>query len=319
MLSVFLVHAASDAPFARELADFIEAGCDEVRIVPDTVVRPDFDLISTAETGLTSDVVVLLLSHASNPARWVREKWEPVLSEGSVRIATVLLEECRFPELLRRRAGFFDATADRLVAMRQLKRWLSGSHWHISPDLEILYRTLGDRPGILTTSGAIADHFVREASRDFAAVARIAAPGRTLVQIVGEIGAQLEIQLDGELEANCRRLREVFATRRFLVVLDSPSISLDAILPSERTSILYTDKTVQISDDRSISAARRLFAARRFAEAYEIFYELLNAGVEPEACARDLAWICDHWDRVEEANTLRFRSGPAPAQQLRLF
>ena len=46
---------------------------------------------------------------------------------------------------------------------------------------------------------------------------------------------------------------------------------------------------------------------------------LLNAGVEPEACARDLIWICEHWDRVEEANALRFRFRPVSAEQMRLF
>jgi hypothetical protein len=127
--------------------------------------------------------------------------------------------------------------------------------------------------------------------------------------------------LDGPLEDNCRRLGMLLSNRRCLLVLDAPRIPLDPILPSGRTSILYTSSPVRkaMENDRGFAAARRLMAARRFAEAYEILYELLNAGVEVESCARDLAWICDHWDRVEEANGLRFRSGPAPAHQLRLF
>ena len=74
-----------------------------------------------------------------------------------------------------------------------------------------------------------------------------------------------------------------------------------------------------MEDSRNFAAGRALVVARRFAEAYEILYELFNAGIETEACARELVWICEHWDRVDEANTLRFRFHPASAEQLRLF
>ena len=40
--------------------------------------------------------------------------------------------------------------------------------------------------------------------------------------------------------------------------------------------------------------ARSLIAARRYAEAYELLYQLLDEVVEPEGCARELTWICEH-------------------------
>jgi hypothetical protein len=91
-------------------------------------------------------------------------------------------------------------------------------------------------------------------------------------------------------------------------------------MPSGRTSTLFTSEPVRIvEDERSLRAARALVAVSRFAEAYDVFYQLLHSGVEPESCARELVWICEHWDRQDEANALRFHFGPSPSEQLRLF
>jgi hypothetical protein len=70
---------------------------------------------------------------------------------------------------------------------------------------------------------------------------------------------------------------------------------------------------------RTPAYARSLIAARRYAEAYELLYRLLDAVVDPDGCARELTWICEHWDRVEEANALRFNYGPPGGEQLKLF
>ena len=315
----------SDAPFAEELKSFLEAGCDGIFILPDSAIRNGQDLLSTAETVDAADVLVLLLSPASNPARWRREVWEPLIA-GHAHVSTFLLEECTFPLLLRRGSGFFDGTATRLAAIRQLKRWIWGIRhgtspaMKLSPDLEPLYAALGDRAGIATTSGPMAERFAHQAFRDFEGVFWVAAHGRALVQIAGDLGSQLEMTLDGPLAENCRRIRDVLADRRCLVVFDAPEVALDTILPAGRTSVLFTEEAVRIvNDPRNFPAARALVVARRFAEAYEILYELFNAGLETEACARELVWICEHWDRVEEANALRFRYQPVSAEQMRLF
>lgn len=210
--------------------------------------------------------------------------------------------------------------------MRKLKRWLRGVQLGTCPgmafssDLEILYRVLADKPGIFTASGAMADRFARQADRDFEAVFWIPAHGRTLAQVVGELGAQLQLTLDGPLEDNCRRIRDVLSGKRYLLILDAPQAAVDPFMPSGRPSILFTREPVRIVEDApSLAAARGLVSASRFAEAYELFYQLLDTGIEPEFCARELVWICEHWDRLDEAKALRFYSGHSPSEQLRLF
>ena len=105
------------------------------------------------------------------------------------------------------------------------------------------------------------------------------------------------------------------------MVLDAPSPEVSVELTaSGRTSTAVTRDPVRVLETpRTPEYARSLVAARRYAEAYELLYELLGAGVDPAGSARELTWICDHWDRVEEANALRFQYSPPGATQLALF
>lgn len=327
---MFPAHAAEDAPFAQQLSAFLEAGFDARLFTADAVVRPGEDLISAAAMGLSADVLIVILSTASSPVRWVRERWEPIFFEqalqSNTKIAVILLEDCLFPRLLSRKFKFFDATKSRLKALRLLKRWLwsmqlETSHVTLqSPDLESIYLELADQPGTLTVSGDIASRFVGEAAGEFEAVYWIAAHGRNLTQIAGELGAQIGMTLDGVLEENCRLLRERLSARRYLVIFDAPQVAVDPVLSHGRTSYLFINEPVRVETlDTSLAAARKLVADRRYPEAYDALHLLLNAGVEPETCARDLIWICEHWGRIEEANSLRVHLTTSPLQQLRLF
>jgi hypothetical protein len=332
--TIFPAHAPKDAPFARDLSAFLESGCDVVCLTAEAAIKPGEDLLAAAEMGHSADILVVLLSPASNLRGWQRDRWEPLLQPDpattGTQVAVFLLEECVFPPLLRRGSKFFDGTTNRISAMRRLKRWIKGLRHGalpamvLSPDLEELYCALSDQPGILTAPGPVAERFAREAVHDFEAVFRIPSHGRTLAQIAGELGAQLGMALDGPVEDNCRRIGAVLSGKRCLVVLDAPQVAVDALLPrggpAGRTSVLFTAEPVDTAPEAAtLAAARRLVAARRYAEAYELLYLLLNSGAEPEPCARELIWICEHWDRLEEANNLRFRLGPAPSEQLRLF
>ncbi len=334
MFSVYPAHAPEDALFARELGEFLESGCDVVCLPTEAAIKPGEDLLNTVELGHSADVVVVLLSGASNLHNWHRERWTPLLlpspAESETQVAVFLLEDCTFPALLRRGSKFFDATSDRLSALRRLKRWLRGirlgtsNGMHFSPDLEDLYRQLADQPGVLTVPGAIADRFAREAVHDFEAVLWVPSHGRTLARIAGDLGAQLGMTLDGELEDNCRRIGGTLSGKRCLLVLDAPQVDVEALVPrgapAGRTSVLVTSEPVRMTDEKpTLATARNLVAARRYAEAYDLLYRLLNLGVEPESCARELIWICEYWDRLEEANNLRFQVGPSPSEQLRLF
>jgi hypothetical protein len=330
--TAFFVHARSDQDFANQLAEFLEFGCNLTCYVEDGLVDETQDLISKAEEGLSADVVVLLMSPASCPTRWVRERWEPILFDqarrGAVQVVTVLLEECSFPPLLRRR-NFIDGTINRTTARRLLKRWFWQRERDLSTlpstgfsgDLEEMYSTLADVGGTLTVNGASASRFADEAAQEFEGVLWVPCHGRTLAQAAGELGVQLALTLDGPTKENCRRICELLGARRCLVVLDasSPEISSE-LTAGGRTSTVITSDPVRILETPQTPAyTRTLIAARRYAEAYELLYGLLDAVVEPEACARELTWICEHWGRIEEANVLRYHYGAPGGEQLLLF
>ncbi len=332
MATAFLAHSPSDHDFAIELAGFLEAGCNVTCYVDDGQIGEHQDLIAKAEEGLCADVLVLLLSPSSCPAKWVRERWEPVLSERAkqdgVDVVTMLLQECSFPPLLRRR-NFIDATIHRLTAQRLLKRWFrvrerqSGTppNSEFSGDLEDLYVALADRAGALHVSGAAASRFASEADEEFEAVLWVPCQGRTLAQASGELGHQLGLALDGEAKENCGRIRELLAARRRLVVLDAPSAEIsEALMAGGCSSTAISQDAVKVVETpETLAYARKLIAERRYAEAYELLYRLLDAVVDPDRCARELTWICDHWGRVNEANVLRFNYPSGEAMQLALF
>jgi hypothetical protein len=330
--TIFLAHAEPDHEFACRLAEFLEFGCDVTCYSDEGVVLPGEDFIAKAADGLTGDILALLLSEASCPNRWPRERWEHILFEETqrmgVQLVAVLLGDCPYPALLRRR-NFIDATSNRLAAMRLMKRWIwqreRGPEHKLaldcSTDLEEIYRSLADKAGILETTGAVASRFAREASLEFEAVLWVPCHLRSAAQIAGELGAQLGLILEGVADENCRTIQAFLSQRRCLLVLDSPPPGLvDGLAPRGRTSTLVTCEPVSIAETpESLEYARSLVSSRRYAEAYELLYRLLHSGVATEFCARELTWICEHWDRIEEANSLRWYYGPQPSEQLTLF
>jgi hypothetical protein len=330
--TIFLAHAERDRDFARELARFLEFGCDATCYLEEGAMPDGGDLIVKAGDGLAADVLALILSEASWPARRSRQEWEPVLfdqaREAATEVVSIALGECPFPELLRRR-NFFDASGDRRAAMRMVKRWvwLRKRAPGIAPgmvfscDLQPLYAAIADEAGEMRVGGELASRFAREAADEFEAVLWVPAHRRSLGEVSGEIGEQLGLELDGTAEENSERIREFLFKRRCLLVLDAPADEhANAVIPGGRTSVLITEEPVSVVEPpETFERARTLIGARRYAEAYELLYRLLDAEIAPEACARELTWICEHWGRVEEANALRFYYGPEPSAQLTLF
>ncbi len=332
MATAFLAHGPADHDFASHLAGFLEFGCNLTCYVDDGQIGEGQELISKAEEGLCADVLLLLLSPSSSPTQWVRERWEPVLFDqakrGGVEVATMLLRECSFPALLRRK-NFIDATQSLVTAQRLLKRWFmqrereSGAtpSSAFSGDLEDLYLSLADRASTLQVGGALASRFAEEAEEEFEAVLWVPCQGRSLAQALGELGHQLGLALDGPVSENCGRIRALLAARRCLVVLDAPGPEISRqLIAGGRTSTAITRDSVKLLETpETPEYARRLVAARRYAEAYELLYRLLDTEDDPESCARELTWICEHWGRVDEANGLRFNYRTAGAEQLALF
>jgi hypothetical protein len=330
--TVFLAHAPPDHDYASRLAGFLEFGCNLTCYVDDGQIDENHDLIAKAEEGLCADVLLLLLSPSSSPPRWIRERWEPVLfdqaKQEKVEVVTMLLQECSFPALLRRR-NLIDASTNRLTAWRLLKRWFgqlrqkSGGapSREFSSDLEDLYVTLADSAGTMHVNGAAASRFAGEAEEEFEAVLWVPCHGRTLAQASGELSHQLGLTLDRTVEENCGRIRELLTARRCLVVLDAPEAEIsEELTAGGRTSTAITNDIVKpLETPETEVYARHLVAARRFAEAYELLYRLLDTVDDPDSCARELTWICEHWDRVDEANLLRLNYRQAGAEQLLLF
>ncbi len=301
-----------------------------VSVASDGALRGGEDLVSACERGVSADVLLLLISPASNPARWVREQWESILfaqaAEAGTRVAVVLLEECVFPALLRRKVKFFDATGDRIRALREIKRWVRGVRLGTEPgmdfssELEPLYRELADQTGSRAATGAEASRFAVEAARDFEAVLWIPGYGRSLAQVAGELGAQLGMSLDGPLEENCERIRKLLAATRCLVIFDAPDVPVDTLMPEGRASFLFTTEAVRrVQTQNTLGAGRRLVNEGRIAEAYEVLYRVFDSGVDRELCARELGWICDRWERYDEAASLRAHFRLPPSEQMSLF
>jgi hypothetical protein len=321
--SVFLAHAPADRDYAVRLADFLESGCDVRCNLDAGVMEPGEDLIEKVEQG--SEILILLLSKHSWPSRLPRERWDPILLETP--LISVLIEDCPIPELLRRK-NFIDARKHN--AGRELKRriWREArglteadavAQW--SPDLAELYASIADQPGASFVDGATAARFVKEAADDFDAILWVPCFRRSLVESAGELGSRLGAVLDGELDENCRRIEEFLTERRLLLVLDAPDEDVLAAFPQcGRTSILITQDPVEIlSTDRSFEYALELVSQRRFAEAYDLLCPLMDELTDVGSCARELAGICDHWGRLDEADRWRAECDLMPTQQLTLF
>jgi hypothetical protein len=318
--SLLLAHATADHPYAQKLAAFVEAGCD-VRCDPGAgLLRSDHHLVDLAEQS--SGPLVLLLSKDSWPQRLPRERWDPLLLE--LPLACVLLNACPFPELLRRRSFFTHSDH----AGRGLKRWLwrqlresaEATRYEWSADLERLYAALADRPGVGESSAESARRFSREAAGEFERVLWIPCHGRSMAECTGELGTQLGLLMEGREADNRRRVLEMLAGRRCLVVLDGPAEPVRAALGVQnRCSILITTEPLEIRETpRTFDYALELVRNQRLAEAYDLLQMLMEETVEPGACARELAWICEHWGRTAEAERLR-RFDPMPVRQMGLF
>jgi len=257
---------------------------------------------------------------------------EPVLftaaQESGVEVVSVLVADCAFPPLLRRRS-FFDATGNPLAAMRLLKRWfwqrqqraVHSLNTTFSPECEDLYAALADQAGTLSVSGAEASTFVREAGQEFELVVWVPCHGRTLPQVVGHLAAELGLTLEGPVEQNVTRILSLLVSRRVLLVLDAPDseVASQLISPGRTSTLLTRDPVKLVETPRTMTYARKLLASKRYAEAYELLYGLLDAGIAAADSAHELTWICEHWNRCDEAESLRFHYRLPPTEQLSLF
>ncbi|MGA2182784.1 MAG: toll/interleukin-1 receptor domain-containing protein [Bryobacteraceae bacterium] len=334
MRSAVLCHVAEDASFAYELAGFLETNLPLTIARDEGMVRPGFDLVDAAEWGLSADLALVLLSPESVPGVWVRARWEPVLLAGprefGTLIAFLLLDDCKFPELLRR-GVFFDLRQSRLEGQRALKRWLLSKH-RPAPDvvglpraepvaplpaflLAELQREIGDRPGAregLSEDATLA--FVQECRDDFEGVFWIDCAHRSRAGVVGDTAQALGLRLPGTLDQNRNALQCFLVERRCLLVFANMAVEdRDLVDFTGRTSRIFAASGA-VPGGSSLEPVATLFCSwaqnheaclRTLGDA-QYWLRWLHASGErlPEALRLGAAMVAllKHCDRLAEAH-----------------
>lgn len=332
--SLALCYAPADRELAQRIAAFIERGAD-VRVLLDSgEMQSGEDLAEKARQAAGSEMTLVLFSRHSLPPRWPRAQWEDALvnepAEAGTRIGFVRCDDCVPPRVL---APMFEANA-----LRRIKRWARGHmpaprSESLDGDLEVLGIALADRPGSETAvDEATARRFLRAFQQDFDAVLELECGSRSTAALAGDLGAQLGLRLEGDVESNLERLRDFCSNRRFLIALkDAAETHFEF---GGRTSTLRLPGIVEEPRDETIRGiqwslgqrpgdwtqycriarlGRRLTRdAGRIAECHEM---MAQWHAETEACgdrkgldesARELVWILESWGRSDEAYRLDY-------------
>ena len=241
-LSVVLCYSPSDEQIARELAQFLERNIDCAVSLDEALIDAKRDLIDAAERGLSADAAIVLLSPASVPKIWKRERWEPILFNGDTDnpspLGFALIRECKFPELLRRGA-FFDFSKDRAHAAREARHWLTKREGVPARTTvqENLRLSIADTPGIAeAVPQDLARSFATTYRSDFESVHRIDCFGRSAAGILGDLGASTGVPLSGNVAENRESLAHECATHRWLFVLEGLS-------PEHREAVSFGGRT----------------------------------------------------------------------------
>jgi hypothetical protein len=272
---VFPCYSPADRELAQQLAAFLERGAGVEVLLEEGEMRPGEDLIAKVQEGLSADVALALLSPRAVPDRWILERWRFAFWEHAAEVGTpvavLLCEDCKFPELLRRKF-FFDLRGRRLEAFRAIKRWLL-SLWPAphqalfvaarqpsfagrEAELEILCTALADAPGMAVVANAgagsgktaLALEFAYRHREDFDAILWLTCGARTAAALAGDLAAQLGVRLDRGLESNLHQLRQLCAHHRCLLVLDDAVEGTAALLaPRGRTSVLMTSRQADLA------------------------------------------------------------------------
>ena len=222
----------------------------------------------------------------------------------------------------------------------------------LAPQIEALGIAIADRHGVATVDrAALAMEFARVFREDFDEVIRLECGGRSLAALAGDLATQLGLRLDGELELNLVGLRKFCAARRYLLWLEGASADeAGELAPGLGSSTLVSaePRPEAPPDDGSLRDIQHLFShpgmvddwaelcrlARqglrlageqgRMAESFELmqqWHALAEARADRrilEESAREMVWILEGWDRVEEARRLEYRRATQYDDQMAL-
>jgi hypothetical protein len=231
MPSLVLCYAPEDSALADRLGRYLETNLGYRISRGECLVRPGFDLVDAVERALSAEAALVLLSPHSVPAAWSRDKWEPVFFQKATEFGTlvgfVLLEECRFPGLIRRHR-YFDATTDFAGEARTIRRWLLRPELPLRRDVALdessteLRVRLGEQPGFAQdVDHAAATAFTSACGEDFEGIHRVDCLARSRAGILGDIGRLLQVRLAGTVAQNREALLQQCREHRYLFLLDN--------------------------------------------------------------------------------------------------
>lgn len=265
--------ASADAEFAETVSRYLAAQtslhCELA------AARNHEDFLDVVEQCVVTDVVIVVVSSRSVPASWPRAVWERVLVEGpkeaGARIAFVMVDQCAFPQLLRRR-NFVDFTEDSEAGLRALRRWVIQS---MLPDREApqisgvcvpdeSLRYLVDEAGVKTGVAAeCAAWLMKTHWQDFDGAHWISCGHRTRAGILGELAQQIGLRLAGTVEQNWIQLREHATSYRSLYVFEHLAGDKgDVTALGGKSSVLVVPgiepKPISLADLREMFFARKM-------------------------------------------------------------
>jgi hypothetical protein len=359
--SLFPCYAAADREIATQIAEFLEAGAGVRVLLAEGEIRPDEDLVQKAREARMADIILVLFSRNSLPSPWPRYKWEAALQteplEENVRIGFLKCDDCSPPRVL---APQFEMAGLPASALRRLKRWVrAGTYTEPAihyPDLarqiEALGAAIADKPGHVTVDRAVlALEFARVFREDFDQVIRLECGGRSLAALAGDLAAQLDLRLEGDLDSNLARLHSFCEARRYLLWLEGASADeAGCLAPGWGSSTLISTEPRPEAppDDESLRDIQHIFShpgmvddwaelcrlARqglrlagqqgRLAESFELlekWHALAEARADRrilEESAREMVWILQGWDRLEEARRMEYRRATQYDDQMAL-
>jgi hypothetical protein len=226
MPSLVLCYSPHDETAVRRIGACLEANLPCSVSYSESVLRPGLDLVDATERALGAEMALVFLSPHSVPASWKLERWKPVFFDkaeefGSL-LGVVLLADCKFPELLRRRC-FFDVRSDPANEARRIRRWLLRPHRLAAG--EIPASAPSDLPGLFDMPFAEAQSLAATHDNDFEAVCRIDCEERSDAGVLGDLGHAMGLCLPKTLPENRAALQEQSAKHRslFLVAHATPA------------------------------------------------------------------------------------------------
>jgi hypothetical protein len=288
--------------------------------------------------------------------KWEAALQTEPLAEG-VRIAFLKCDDCSPPRVLAPQFDVAGLPAPNLRRLKRWVRVGVYSEPAIHyPDLaepvEALAVAIADRPGIATIERpALALEFARIFREDFDEVIRLECGGRSMAALAGDLATQLGLRLDGDIERNLARLRSFCAERRYLIWLEGPRADEAerlAVGQGSSTLISTEARSEAPPDDESLRDIQHIFnhpgmvddwaelcrLARqglrlaneegRRAESFELmgqWHALAEARGDRrilEESAREMVWILEGWDRLEEARRMEYRRAMEWADQMAL-